>query len=291
MNTDKSKIFILIVAALIIAVGFAVVRTILVINYYDVEEGLYQVNAPGVTATRILFGVSLVLLGVVSFFAMKKRKFKKMPESNHGVVFTSSLCGFMFISSAVLISYYFLPSLFKAVFGSGVSFGAYIKSDNGINVLLLIMLLLSVIFGLVSALYYFWCASTTTRLKKLNYKLLSLMPVLWAVFYLVYMYFNKDTVINSPERSVMQLSVIAVMIYFTSEARFHFGIASNRAYTAISLMTVTAVIFACVPRFILTAFWAMPFSTETVFGVLQLAIAVYIVFRLISVTCAKEEEE
>ena len=77
MNTDKSKIFILIVAALIIAVGFAVVRTILVINYYDVEEGLYQVNAPGVTATRILFGVSLVLLGVVSFFAMKKRKFKK----------------------------------------------------------------------------------------------------------------------------------------------------------------------------------------------------------------------
>ena len=290
MNTNKSKILILITAALIIAVGFAVVRTILVINYYDVEEGLYQVNATGVTATRIAFGVSLVLLGVASFFTFKKRKFEKMPESNHGVVFTASLCGFMYISSGALISYYFLPSLFKAVFGSGKSLSAYIKSDDGINVLLLIMLLLAVIFSLVSALYYFWCASTTTKLKKLNYRLLSMMPVLWAVFYLVYMYFNKDTVINSPERSVMQLSVVAVMIYFTSEARFHFGIANNRVYTAISLMTVTAIIFACAPRFILTAFWVMPFSTDTVYAVLQLALAVYIIFRLLSVSCAKEEE-
>ena len=291
MNTDKSKIIILIVAALIIAVGFAVVRTILVINYYDVEEGLYQVNATGVTATRIVFGASLILLGVISFFTLKKRGFQKMPESNHGVVFTASLCGFMFISSGALISYYFLPPLFKTVFGSGMKLSSYIKSDDGINVLLLAMLLLAVIFSFVSALYYFWCASTTTKLKKLNYKLLSLMPVFWAVFYLVYMYFNKETVINSPERSVMQLSVVAVMIYFTSEARFHFGIANIRAYTAISLMTVTAVIFACAPRFLLTAFWVMPFSTETVYAVLQLALSTYIIFRLVSVTCSKKEEE
>ena len=53
MTTDKSRIYILIAAALIIAVGFAAVRVILVVNYYDVEEGLYAVNAVGVTAARI----------------------------------------------------------------------------------------------------------------------------------------------------------------------------------------------------------------------------------------------
>ena len=77
MKTDKSKILILIAAALIIAVGFAAVRIILVINYYDVEEGLYQAKAPGVTASRVAFGVSLVILGAASFFLMKKRKIIK----------------------------------------------------------------------------------------------------------------------------------------------------------------------------------------------------------------------
>lgn len=292
MNSDKSKLLILIAAALIIAAGFAVLRLILVINYYDVEEGLYQADAQGVTATRAAFGVSLILLFGIAFFLTKKRKFKQMPEANHGVVFTAALCGFMFISSAILVSYYFLPSLFKEVFGSGMKLSAYLASGgNWKKLLLLIMLLLTVIFGLVSSLYYFWCASTTTRLKKLNYKLLSLMPVFFCIFYLVYMYFKTDTVINSPERSIMQLSTIGVMLYFVAEARFHFGVASYKVYTAISLVTVAAVTVACVPRFILTAFWVMPFSVETVFSVLQAAVAAYIVFRLFSVTCGQTVKE
>lgn len=276
MNTDKSKIYILLAAALIIAVGFAVVRSILVVNYYDVEEGLYAVSAVGVTAARILFAVSLLLLGALPLLLIKKREFKRMPEANHGVVFTAAVCGFMYISSAILVSYYFLPGCFKNVFGAkgGV---------NGIDVVLLIMLLLAVIFGLASSLYYFWCAATTTKLKKLPYRLFSLMPVLFGIFYLVYMYFKKDSVMNSPERTITQLSTIAVMIYCVAEARFHFGIARYRTYVAVSLMTVAAVIVACAPGFLLTAFWVMPFTTETVYEVLQLAVAVYIVFRLISV--------
>ena len=90
----------------------------------------------------------------------------------------------------------------------------------------------------------------------------------------------------------MQLSVVTVMLYFISEARFHFGIANIKVYSAISLISISAVTVACVPRFILTAFWVMPFSTETVFSVLQLAVAAYIVFRLCSVTCnVKQKEE
>lgn len=291
MKNDKSRIFILLAAALITAVGFAVIRIILVINYYDVEEGLYSVNAVGVTPARILFGVSLALIGALSFILLKKREFKRMPEANHGVVFTSAMCGFMFISSAILVSYYFLPALFKAVFGSGMSLSSYAKTDEGINIVLLIMLLLSVIFSLVSSLYYFWCASTTTKLRKLNYRLLSLMPVLWGIFYLIFMYFKKDTVINSPERYILQLSVIAVMLCCVAEARFHFGAARYRTYAALSLISVMAVIVGPVPSFILTAFWVMPFTVETVFNVLQIAMAVYMIVRLISVSSSEQKAE
>ena len=283
MNTDKSRIYILIAAALIIAVGFAVVRIILVVNFYDVNDGLYSPTAVGVIPARIMFGVSLLALGVVPFLVVKKRGFKQMPESNHGVVFTAAMCGFMFISSSILVSYYFLPKCFKNVFS--------VKSANPIDVVLLIMLALTVLFGLISSLYYFWCASTTTKLKKLNYRLLSLMPVLYSIFYLVYMYFKKDTVMNSPERMITQLSTITVMVYCVAEARFHFGIARYRMYTAISLITVATVIVTCVPGFLLTAFWYMPFTSETIYEVLQLAIAAYVVFRLISVAGSEPAAE
>lgn len=287
MNTGKSRIYILIAAALILAVGFAVVRVILVVNYYDVEEGLYAANAVGVTAARVLFGVSLVVLGLLPMLIVKKRDFKQMPEANHGVVFTGAMCGFMFISSSILVSYYFIfkPAIeTKSVFGTA-------KNPDVIDIVVFISLVLTVLFGIVSSLYYFWCASTTTKLKKLNYRLLSLMPVLCEVFYLVYMYFKRDTVMNSPERSITQLSAIAVMVYCVAEARFHFGIARNRTYTAVSLITVTAIIVACVPGFLLTAFWVMPFSSETVYEVLQLAMAAYIIFRLISVAASEPAPE
>lgn len=285
MNTGKSRIYILIAVALIVAVGFAAVRAILVVNYYNVDEGLYAANAAGVTPTRIMFAVSLLLLGAAPFLLVKKREFEKMPEANHGVVFTGAMCGFMFISSAILVSYYFLPGCFMAVFGGKSS------NVNGIDVVLLIMILLMIIFSIASALYYFWCASTTTKLKKLPYKLFSLMPVLFCIFYLIYMYFKKDTVMNSPERMITQLSAITVMVYCVSEARFHFGIARYRLYVAMSLVTVAAVIVACVPGFLLTAFWVMPFTTETIYEILQLAIAAYIIFRLVSVAGSEETEK
>lgn len=293
MKTDKSKIYILIAAALIIAVGFAVVRIILVVNFYNVEEGLYGANSAGVTAVRIMFALVLLLLGVLPFILVKKREFKKLPDANHGVVFTGAMCGFMFISSAILVLYYVVikPLADKNCSREGIYGELFQKTSGKPSTVLIIMIILTVIFGIASSLYYFWCAATTTKLKKLPYKLFSLMPVMSCIFYLVYMYFNSDTVMNSPERTITQLSTIAVMLYCVAEARFHFGIARYRMYIAVSLITVTAVIVTCVPGFLLTAFWMMPFSSKTIYEVLQLAIAAYIVFRLISTTDSDTEEK
>lgn len=286
MNSNKSKIYILMAAALILAVGFAVVRTVLMINYYDVEEGLYQRGAYGVTAARIMFAVSLAVLAVTAFLLIKKRSFKSMPEANHGVVFTGALCGFMCISSALLTAWYFIPSLAKSVFGT--SGKSAVRTNNTV---LFITLCLTILLSLASSLYYFWCASTETKLKKLNYRLLSLMPVLWGVVYLIYMYFRKDTVINSQERIIQQFSVITVMLYCLAEARFHFGISRFRMYVALTLVSVVSVIVAAVPSFILTAFWLMPFSPVTVFAVMQVALAAYMVCRLVSIGCGEEKSE
>ena len=283
MNTNKSRIYILIAAALIIAVGFAVVRTVLVVNYYNVDEGLYSREAVGVTTARVMFAAALLLICVLTFVLLRPVEYKKMPEGNHGTVYTAALCGFMYISSALLGGWYFLPELFRNAFMK-TSSSVAISGSHWTYVVLFVSFCATLLFSVLSSLYYFWCASTETKLKKLNYKLLSLMPILWGVAYLVYLYFKKDTVINSPERAVTQLSVIAVMLCATAEARFHLGIARYRTYAALCLVSVMCVTVACVPTFLLHAFWLLPLSAETVFCVLQVALAAYIVTRLISVT-------
>ena len=101
---------------------------------------------------------------------------------------------------------------------------------------------------------------------------------------------KNDTVINSQERAILQLSVITVMLCATAEARFHFGIARFRVYAAVCLCAVMSVIVACVPNFLLTAFWMIPFSAETVFCVLQVALAAYMLSRLISIVRSEPEE-
>ena len=286
MKNDKSKIFILTAAALIIALGFAVVRVIFVVNYYNTEEGLYSANAPGVTAARIMFAVCLLVFGVLPFILLKKREYKRLPESNHGVVFTGALCGFMFISSSILVSYYFI---IKEMLGSSVT--GFFKAAKVNDMILFVSLVLAVIFGLLSSLYFFWSAATTMKMKKLNNRIFSMMPVLFCIFYLIYTYFRKDSVINSQERMILQLSVITVMLYFLSEARFHFGIARYRLYISASLISVCSIIVACIPNFMLSAFWRMGFSSDTVFSVLQVAVAAYIISRLICVVSYPEKTE
>lgn len=272
MNSDKSRSFWITAAVILFSLAFAVVRIVITVNYYDVSETLYSAGAENVGIVRVVYAASLLLLGVFAFIAAPKKKYKELPEASHGVVFTGSLCGFMFISSVILEIVYFF---------------ADIRKSSGTAVF--VLFLLSLAFCVLSSLYYFWSASTTL-FRKMNYRILSIMPSLWAACYAVTVYFSKNTVINSPERLIIQFSVIMVMLYAISEARFHFGIARPRLYIAVSAVTVVAIITACVPNFLLTAFWFLPFSSDTVFSVLQVGIAMYIIQRMISVINAKTEE-
>ena len=272
MINDKSRCGWIAAVVVLLAVAFAVVRIIITVTYYDVFESLYRTGAENVTVLRIVFAVSLLALGVFAFFFAPKKKYKELPEATHGVVFTGSLCGFMFISSVILEIVYFYGS---------------VRKSSGKAVFLLFVM--SLVFCIFSSLYYFWTASTTL-FRKVNYKILSVMPSLWAACYAVTIYFSKSTVINSPERMIIQFSVVMIMLYTVSEARFHFGIARPRLYIAVSAITIVSIVTACVPNFLLTAFWFLPFSSDTVFSVLQLGIAMYILQRMISVMNAKTEE-
>ena len=272
MINDKSRCGWIAAVVVLLAIAFAVLRIIITVTYYDVYESLYRAGSENVTVMRIVFASSLLALGIFAFFFTPKKNYKELPESTHGVVFTGSLCGFMFISSVILELVYF--------------YGSVRRSSNKVVFLLFV---LSLVFCVFSSLYYFWSASTTL-FRKVNYKILSVMPSLWAACYAVTIYFSKSTVINSPERMIIQFSVIMIMLYTVSEARFHFGIARPRLYMAVSAITVVSIVTACVPNFLLTAFWFLPFSSDTVFSVLQLGIAMYILQRMISVMNAKTEE-
>lgn len=275
MDLNKRKIFILTAFSLLLGIGLAILRTVLVINYYDVDEGLFVYRAEGVTVFSASLFISIVFLAVLSMVLIKKRDYEKLPEASHGVVFTGALCGFMSISSVVLSCFYFIKDFDTGNVNGRVSLAAFIAS---------------LVFSVLSSLYYFRCASTSTKLNVINVKIFSIAPILWAVCYLVYNYFNRTTVINSPERALTQLSVVFVLFYALCEAKFHFGMAKIKTYTAVSCCAVMVITVVCVPHFILTAFWNLPFTTNAVFSIMQISVAAYIICRLISVVNANTEK-
>ena len=273
MTPDKSRCIGIVAAVVLLSIAFATLRIVITVNYYDVSESLYAKGAESVGIVRVVFALCLLALGVFAFLLTCKNKFKELPETTHGVVFTGSLCGFMFISSVILQTVYFFNDVRKS---SGKA--------------VFIIFILSLLFAALSSLYYFWAASTTF-FKKLPYRIFCVMPALWAACYAVTIYFSKGTVINSPERMIIQLSVIMIMLYTVSEGRFHFGIARPRLHVALSAVAVVVIITACVPNFLLTAFWLLPFSSDTVFSVLQVGVAMYVLQRMISVLNARPIEE
>ena len=154
MTLTKRNIYILIALNGVFIIVFTVMRVFLMVNYYDVNEGLYVNDAYGVTVFNIAFLLACVIIGGLGLLQKPTQEYKKLPPSGNGVVFTGALCGFMFLSSLIIQCVYFLMSAW-----------------NGNTTGEKILFVASLLFTIPSALYYFRCASTT-KMQRVNYQLL-----------------------------------------------------------------------------------------------------------------------
>ncbi len=264
MKSTKKLLLPLLCAASVIGAVLTVLRVLLMDNFYDTSEKLYKAGTDLPEAFSWVFAVAFLLTGLCALF-IKSNKFNKvLPQASLSIVFSSAFCGFLFISSSILQLWYFRESTFAS--NSTIYIAVYIGM---------------IAFGLLSSLYFFR-VSSTSQLNMLSLRLTSLFPIIWAICYLLFIYFDSSVVINNPERIIIQLGIIFSMFYFTSEARYHLDIATPPLYFAISLASVIVISVSCIPNIILTVQGIVGFTPHTIYSFLQLGVLSYIVTRLLS---------
>ena len=221
------------------------------------------------TLYNILLLVCCIALFSVYFFIKPPKKSAVIPQSTVASLFASSLCGFFFISSMFLVLYI----NFDFFANSGITIAW--RSGEKIEVIAFIATL---ILSLPAAAF-FLKAESTKNSDDTAVKVLSFFPILWGISYLIYLYFDNSVVINNSEKIYAQLSVILIMLYMTSEARYRIAKPKHHLHLALSLVTIVVTMTYCIPNLILTVMLVLPFDTFSIYSGLQVAILLYVVIR------------
>lgn len=111
---NKRKIMIAYTAAAIAAgIALAVWRMVLIYRYYDPYNGEFSRDADTMLKALGYVTLGVVLLMFTSYFFIRKESFERFSASSNQVsVFSSSLCGFVFVAVGILIVVYYGGSVF-----------------------------------------------------------------------------------------------------------------------------------------------------------------------------------
>lgn len=259
-------------------IALAVWRMILMYRYYDPYNGEFSKEAG--TMLKVLGYVTLgaVILMFTSYFLLRKERFDRFSASTNQVsVFSSSLCGFVFVAVGILVVIYYAGSLFGHSGG-----GWFFKTAQVIS-----------FFSLFGAAAYFIFSASTGYCESKIKKGLSFFPALWALSYLSCSYINTNYIYNDPNRILCNVSLSALLLFFVFETRNTVSEPQNPMRFAFSLIAMVCVLTYMLPLFALTAFWEIPLTMESLFEAVECGAVFYIfavLYTMISALKKKSTE-
>ena len=265
MKTANKSLRLYFFSAIVVTIILAAVRMVLMTRYYDVEVELYRIDARYVGVFNGIFCFcALAMLTVAFFLKGAAKKMRSFPRGSLVTSFFGALCALGFVIALFLQFFYFLiPTLEKGT-----------DSDKT-------LFIFSMLLCLPTAVYFF-AVSASRNIKPAAMQYLSFFPILWGIVYCSFIYFDSTRVLNSPERNLIQLSLIALMLYFLAESRYHLGKASPPIYMGVALLSIVVLGTVAVPNLLLSAFWLMPFTKLSVFSFTEILLALYIMSRVLS---------
>lgn len=257
------------ISAIVIAAALSVARIFIMNYFYDPSLQNYKTTTSMPLLYNILLIICCIGLFSVYFFVKPPKKSAAIPQSTVSSLFASSLCGFFFISSLFLVIYINFD-----FFANGGIKLAWIRKEK----IEVISFILTLVMSLPAA-GFFLRAESTKKEDDAVVKILSFFPVLWCISYLIYLYFENSVVINNSEKMCAQLSVIFLMLYLTSEAKYRITRPKHHLHLALSLVTIVVTATYCIPNLVLTVMLVLPFNIFSVYSGLQVALLLYIVIR------------
>lgn len=236
----------------------AAAQTIYFLRDYDESLYLYHYGA----TPYVFYGICAAVLALLFFsFLVIPSEEAPMTLAKPGrmINFTALLCGFFLAASILLYAIYAL---------------------SGIETDMSTLHLAAILTALPASLYFFITAFSAQPSRK-TLILFGFFVVIWAILFLLYIYFDMSIPLTSPMRPMNYLSLFMIMSYFLLELRFLLQAEKPRIYLSVSLMSIFALSFTCIPDFIMTCIGRR--NSNSIFHIAQLCILFYVFSRMISV--------
>ena len=195
----------------------AILRSIAFLVSFDSDVGYFNGTLlPTATGWLIVISIAFALSG---FYFINKNAVlpRTLDASPNSVFFTSVFAGFV-------LSIDFLYKIYCMIGEEKFEFYAYIfkKGFRSDNAYLLRATAIIEIFGTLSAIlaavWFFLRASQKTKSGVVT--ALGFFPVLRALSGIAAVYFDMEVQMNHPSKLLLQLALIAIMVYFLCEVRF-----------------------------------------------------------------------
>lgn len=255
----------------------AALRTAALFGDYDAAIGYYRTSAVLPDVFHVLTVVSVVIALALVLFLRGKTLKSSLPTL--GAPSKISALTLMIALAALALYYmYLLAAPEKAVYGSVVS-----GASSAVWVIAFICAIPGVIYFLALAL--------GKKKKGEAQALLGFFVIFFVLMSLAATYFDFTTAMNSPNKLLLQVSYMAVMIYMLFELRYFLGRAKPKAYGAVSLAALYLCFTVSVPGII--AFFAGIFTKLDYFfcHFFMLCFGVYILARYVSFAADEKNAE
>lgn len=243
-------------SVLALALIAALLRTIALFTSFDPGIGYFN-NNNILPVTVIALLVIGALWGISSAFLIKREDMPTEPRFNtNGVFFVSIYAGFIMLGDFVYKVYRLIKlkqsGALSAIIDRFKYASEYRDAAARTERIIAVIGVVSGVAAVLAAAYFFVRASA--RQNKKSHVILGMFVIIRALCGIALIYFDMNIPMNNPNKTIIQIALMAAMLYFLTEERFIIGNGAQKPWlftaTALTsvLLTATAGI-SCVVGF------------------------------------------
>ncbi len=267
----NKKILSVLLITLTASLAAAVYRLYLLYNVIDPETGFYQSGNNAGTYFNVVVIVLCVFIAVGTLLLKKIKAPTELKSESTPVIFSSSLCGFLFLTVMCFGFYRIFTSQSNGTFFA-----------------------IEMVLCIPCVVNFFYTCAKEMRDRNAVQTLLSLFPALFYAVRTVEKFMDVSSQINASQRSLTLLMFCSAMLFFVCETGFFLpGTEKNKEadkshtsfvkYFGAGAFTLSFAIVAVLPYLAVSAFWRYN-SEFIIMDILDACIGLYAMTRLMSLT-------
>lgn len=266
-NLNKTKLPVIL--SLVIAAGLAVFRGAVLANFVEPETGFYIVD------TKVGIGFNAAVIAALVFVLVVTYLFKKKKEDAGGlnsrsaaVVFSSSLCAYLFFSVFV--------------------YGMYLVFTSKTSSLLFVV---QVLLCIPCGINHLTICSKEVRENSAVHGFLSMSTAVFFAVRLVEVFMDVTKQINTSQRSLEILMLCAMMMFYLAESDFVVNKKALQPKSAVryfffGLCVIVFTAATVVPYLVVSEFVWMSGRGLVILNVLECCIMLFAASRLLTLNDA-----